>query len=154
MGGDGDGGLYNGDNSSGGAFALAQVGGGSLTLGNVTLRSNGIGGAGGAGGEGQSGGQGGVGSGGSVQAGDFDPDDIGDGNATTAYGALRLEANGLGGAGGSAGAGAAAGDGGDALGGAAYFNVRGDRLGVGTADLHQFDRRCRQCRWRCEQWLR
>ncbi|MEO6224719.1 MAG: hypothetical protein ABIO80_02545 [Sphingomicrobium sp.] len=126
-GGDGQGGFYcGGDCAAGGVFALAEVGGASLTLGEVTLASNGTGGAGGAGGDGQDGGAGGAGYGGSAQAGDFDASQFGDGSASVTFGGLRLEANGAGGNGGNAGAGgAASGDGGDAYGGAAYFNARG-----------------------------
>ena len=77
-GGYGQGGYYcGGDCAAGGAFALAQVGGASLTLGQVTLTSNGTGGAGGVGGAGKVGGNGGEGWGGSVQAGGFDPNAAG-----------------------------------------------------------------------------
>ncbi|MEO7277847.1 MAG: hypothetical protein ABIW33_07485, partial [Sphingomicrobium sp.] len=123
-GGDGFGGYYcGGDCNVGGAFALAQLGGASLTLGEVTLTSNGTGGAGGAGGAGQSGGLGGDGYGGSAQAGDFNPYGLTDNSASTTFGGLWLYANGTGGAGGSGPAGM--GDGGDGFGGGAYLNARG-----------------------------
>ena len=62
-GGDGFGGApCQGECSTGGASALASVDGGSLTLGNVTLIANGVGGTGGAGGNDQAGGAGGQGS--------------------------------------------------------------------------------------------
>jgi filamentous hemagglutinin family protein len=126
-GGYGQGGYYcGGDCAGGGAFALAQVGGASLTLGQVTLTSNGTGGAGGVGGAGQVGGNGGEGWGGSVQAGDFDPNAAGTTDSSAAYGRLELVANGIGGSGGAAGSGgASSGDGGDAYGGGAFYNAQG-----------------------------
>jgi hypothetical protein len=115
--------LCQGDCSNGGASAVASVDGGSLTLGNVSLFANGIGGAGGTGGAGQAGGLGGQGFGGGVQIGlledAFSPTGATDGVAN--YGNVVAYASGTGGAGGSSLF--EQGDGGTGFGGDALFQA-------------------------------
>ncbi|HET6535021.1 MAG TPA: hypothetical protein VFG41_02455, partial [Sphingomicrobium sp.] len=124
-GGNGQGGFHQGEEGTGGAFAAAAEPGGSLTLGDTTLVSNGQGGAGGAGGVGQAGGFGGDGSGGSTQAGNYDPDETGGTTATATYGNLTMIADGTGGFGGTGGENAPQGDGGAGFGGADFVNAKG-----------------------------
>ncbi|HET7575006.1 MAG TPA: hypothetical protein VFK19_00400 [Sphingomicrobium sp.] len=124
-GGNGQGGFHQGEEGTGGAFAAAAEPGGSLTLGDTTLVSNGQGGAGGAGGPGQAGGFGGDGSGGSTQAGNYDPDETGGTTATATYGNLTMFADGTGGFGGFGGENAPQGDGGAGLGGGVFVNAKG-----------------------------
>jgi hypothetical protein len=105
-GGDGFGGApCQGECSTGGASALASVDGGSLTLGNVTLLANGVGGTGGAGGSDQAGGAGGTGFGGGVLVGLVDslffPTGAADGEAH--FGNILGFASGNGGNGGAGG---------------------------------------------------
>ncbi|HEX8257166.1 MAG TPA: hypothetical protein VF589_06005, partial [Allosphingosinicella sp.] len=133
-GGAGSGGTFTGTTGSGGAFVLAQADRGRLSLGEVILATQGIGGAGGSGGAGQAGGAGGTGTGGSGQTGTF----LGDGDGLTlggsaAFGNVSIDASGLGGAGGSGAAGS--GDGGDAAGGAAAHIGRGTAVTAGRVDL-------------------
>ena len=85
-GGTGRGGLYDGEEGSGGAFAAAGEPGASLSLGNTTLTAMGVGGTGGAGDIGQSGGSGGNAYGGTVQAGNYNSQQTGATTATASYG--------------------------------------------------------------------
>jgi len=121
-GGEGQGGFFEGF-GTGGAYAASDEEGGSLTLGSVTLLSNGLGGAGGVGGSSQIGGRGGNGLGGNTQAGNYDLNNTGGSSASSTYDSLTLVANGFGGTGGSGAAGQ--GDGGDAMGGAAFLGANG-----------------------------
>ncbi len=105
-GGDGFGGApCQGECFTGGASAVAQVDGASLTLGNVALLADGVGGTGGAGGNDQAGGAGGQGFGGRVQVGLvddlFSPSGAPDGEAH--YGTVLGLASGNGGNGGAGG---------------------------------------------------
>jgi filamentous hemagglutinin family protein len=122
-GGDGQAGSYCGECGEGGAFALAQDNGGSLTLGNVTLISNGGGGDGGTGGTGQSGGLGGTGYGGLAQGGGFEGGDGLDTAGSSSFTSIEARALGFGGDGGNGAAGQ--GNGGDAWGGGAVMNGKG-----------------------------
>ena len=121
-GGEGQGGFYEGF-GTGGAYAASDEEGGSLTLGSVTLLSNGHGGTGGIGGSAQTGGRGGNGFGGNTQAGNYDLNNTGGSSASAVYDSLNLVANGFGGTGGAGAAGQ--GDGGDAMGGAAFLGANG-----------------------------
>ncbi|MEX0341038.1 MAG: beta strand repeat-containing protein, partial [Erythrobacter sp.] len=107
MGGNGTGGIFQGQPGTGGAFAIAGRDNAILVIGGSTVVSaRGTGGAGGVGGAGQSGGAGGVGTGGTTQAGTFiarGDGSLGAGRAT--FAALWLDASGTGGAGGSGAAG-------------------------------------------------
>ena len=104
---------------SGGAYALANVGGAILTLGNVDLHALGVGGAGGTGGAGQPGGSGGTGYGGWSQAGLVDNSLTNCTTGRATFGDITLVSNGFGGAGGASLF--EQGDGGDAYGGNAWL---------------------------------
>ncbi|HET7095175.1 MAG TPA: hypothetical protein VFI22_16925, partial [Thermomicrobiales bacterium] len=123
-GGDGQGGVYNGNVASGGAFTIANTAGGTLTLGDVFLYSGGFGGDGGDGGTGQAGGAGGTAFGGLSQAGTYNPLNASAANAS--FGNVFLDSSAQGGNGGlgDQGHGAAAdGTGGDAKAGGTYTCV-------------------------------
>ena len=87
-GGEGQGGFFEGF-GTGGAYAASDEEGGSLTLGSVTLLSNGLGGAGGVGGSSQIGGRGGNGLGGNTQAGNYDLNNTGGSSASSTYDSLN-----------------------------------------------------------------
>ena len=123
-GGDGQGGVYNGQTASGGAFAIANSAGGTLTLGDTFLYSGGFGGDGGNGGAGQAGASGGTGFGGLSQAGTYNPLNASAANAS--FGNVFLDSSAQGGNGGlgdQGHGGAADGTGGDAKAGGTYSCV-------------------------------
>ncbi|MEO7654511.1 MAG: hypothetical protein ABIS23_02365, partial [Sphingomicrobium sp.] len=124
-GGNGYGGLYTGSEASGGAFVLADAAGGTLSLSNIFVYSNGRGGIGGAGGTGQVGGTGGNAFGGTAQAGNRNEYGVTSFSGSATFGDVTVSASGQGGAGGAGEGAADDGDGGDGTGGTAVVTVRG-----------------------------
>ncbi|WP_129794518.1 hypothetical protein [Sphingosinicella sp. CPCC 101087] len=134
-GGEGRGGLFDNQIDSGGAFALAGIDEGDLTLLDVTLEAIGTGGAGGAGGAGQGGGAGGAAFGGTAQLGSYRGEASGNfGGSVAQFVTAVANASAAGGAGGAGPAGA--GDGGAATGGLAIVTgTSGGQVSVDTIGL-------------------
>ena len=107
-GGNGDGGVAN---------VFAHADGASLTLGNVSVLSDGLGGIGGTGATGQAGGTGGIGYGGISQVALMDPFQTTAPTGSMSFGGLEVRARGVGGTGGNGGSGGNGGTGGDGFGG-------------------------------------
>jgi filamentous hemagglutinin family protein len=122
-GGSAAGGLYEGFDT-GGAYALADINGATLSLTSVTVSSSATGGAGGTGGAGQSGGIGGSAIGGTAQAGTWNPTATTDLTGSAGFADIFVAATGRGGNGGGGGAGD--GNGGIGTGGGAIFAADGD----------------------------
>ena len=134
-GGDGQGGFYQGEAGTGGAFAASDNPGGSLSLGYVDLESDGFGGEGGGGFDDTAGGPGGSGLGGSVQVGNYDTSGTGARTASTDFTSLYMSASGYGGSGGFPANGANPGAAGAASGGTAYIIAKG-HTNVGDANVY------------------
>ena len=140
----GSGGAGNGDNIAAGtggagdggiAYLLTQVDGASLTLGSVSLVSQGVGGVGGSGGSGQAGGSGGIGSGGIAQLGLFDAEETRASTGSMTVGALNVRPMGIGGNGGSSASGLG-GTGGLGFGGDALIEVPSGSFVSGNVELN------------------
>ena len=140
----GSGGAGNGDNIAAGtggagdggiAYLLTQVDGASLTLGSVSLVSQGVGGVGGSGGSGQAGGSGGIGSGGIAQLRLFDAEETRASTGSMTVGALNVRPMGIGGNGGSSASGLG-GTGGLGFGGDALIEVPSGSFVSGNVELN------------------
>ncbi|MFL6752380.1 MAG: DVUA0089 family protein, partial [Sphingomicrobium sp.] len=117
-GGDAQGGFFNGQEGSGGAFVIADNRGAELNFGDISLDASGWGGTGGAGLNGQSGGAGGNAIGGTANAGTYRPImENFTALASVAFGEVDLNASATGGDGGFGGEGGQRGAGGNAFGG-------------------------------------